>query len=328
MQPNEPLPVLPGGEATVSGSESQLFPRPVSPAMRALERVIADIAPTSVPILLVGERGTGKEKVALEIHRLSRQQTQPFKKISCTALSPSSLAEWLDGSPNGDGVAEPAALGTVFLDEVSELNPACQSELLRGGPNGDAFSSTHVPGLRWISASSRNLEEEMRARRLSEELYYRMSGVCLRLPPLRQRREDVPGLVDCFLAKYGAVYGRPQPTLSSETLQALLDHSWPGNIRELENIVEKIVALGDERIAVAELVPHNAELRSANGAAEVISLKETARRASRKAERQLILKVLTRTRWNRKRAAQELQISYKALLYKLKQIGFEDSGAA
>ncbi len=167
----------------------------------------------------------------------------------------------------------------------------------------------------------------MRAGRFRQELYYRIDGVCLRLPPLRRRKEEIPGLVAYFLAKYAALFGRPQFSLSSQSLQILLDHSWPGNIRELENVVKKIVVVGDERIAVADLGPSRAESPSAIGVAEGASLKQAARKASREAERELILKALARTRWNRKRAAQELQISYKALLYKLKQIGIDNPAA-
>jgi two-component system, NtrC family, response regulator AtoC len=168
----------------------------------------------------------------------------------------------------------------------------------------------------------------MHAGRFRSELYYRINGVCLRLPPLRDRREDIPLLVEFFLTKYAAQLGRPRPCLSPRTLQILGEHSWPGNIRELENVVKKIVALGDEQLATAELGAAAGETRKTDAAVRHNhSLKAAARAASREAERELIMKALARTRWNRKRAAQELQISYKSLLYKLKQIGFEDSEA-
>jgi two-component system response regulator AtoC len=144
---------------------------------------------------------------------------------------------------------------------------------------------------------------------------------------LRDRREDIPILVEFFLSKHAAQLGRPRPSLSPRTLRVLLDHSWPGNIRELENVVKKIVALGDGDLATTELAAVPAapkmEVRESRG----YSLKAAAKAASREAERELILRALGHTRWNRKRAAQELQISYKSLLYKLKQIGVEDSEA-
>jgi len=327
MQPKDLEPTVPESRVDRRLNGNHLFLQAVSPTMRALGRVIADIAPTDIPVLLVGESGTGKEVAALELHRLSRRQNEPFLKMSCAALTVSSLDEWLRGTGNGDGTKGSSNLGTVLLDEISELDTACQSRLLLALPDGDALPPTRCLGLRVISASSRNLEEEMHAHRFREELYYRINGVCLRLPPLRQRKEDIPALVDFFLSKYGALFGRPQPSLGPETMQILLDHSWPGNIRELENLVKKIVALGNEQMAVADLLSSQAQPRSAS-APEELSLKQAARKASRKAERELILKVLARTRWNRKRAAQELQISYKALLYKLKQIGLDDSAAS
>ena len=155
----------------------------------------------------------------------------------------------------------------------------------------------------------------MRAHRYRQELYYGIHGVCLHLPPLRQRKEDIPGLVEYFLSKYAAQYGLPVPSLRSQILQVLVEHSWPGNIRELQYVTQNIIMQGEER-AVADL--GSALLESLTG--ECLSLKQISLQASRRAERELILKVLTRTRWNRKRAAQELQISYKTLLYKLKQI--------
>ena len=312
------------------GSEaSGLFLHAVSGAMRELERVIADIAPTDIPVLLVGESGTGKEVVAAEIHRRSRRQNEPFIKMSCAALTPTSLNEWLYGTGVGDGANSSPSPGTVFLDEISELDLSCQSKLLLALPDGDMVPQPRCRGARVISATSRNLEEEMRAHGFREELYYRINGVCLRLPPLRQRKEDIPALVGCFLAKYAALFAHPKPSLSPRTLQVLLDHSWPGNVRELENVVKKIVALGDEQMAVGDLGSSRAESSPASGRVpEGSSLKQAARKASRKAERELILQALARTRWNRKRAAQELQISYKALLYKLKQISLEDSTAS
>jgi len=290
-----------------------------SGAMRALERVIADIAPTSIPVLLTGESGTGKEAVAMRIHRLSRRARGPFVKLSCAGLRVESLiGSGYRNAGKGDGAH---LSGSVLLDEVSELEPACQPKLLHTLPDNPAETSS-AP--RIISATRRNLEEEMRAGRFREELYYRINGVCLRLPPLRHRREDVPALADYFLHKYAGQFARPRAALSGPGLRALQEHPWPGNVRELENVMRKLAALGDEGLALADLGSGPVEPAGGNGNGSGVSLKETARAASRQAERELILKVLGRTRWNRKRAAQELQISYKALLYKLKQIGLED----
>lgn len=308
-------------EVTTAGgspvNDNHVFIGGESPAMQALERVIADIARTNIPVLLTGDSGTGKEIVAAHIHRQSQRAAQPFVKIVCATV----VAGDLSGKQNGNG----SSAGTLLLDEISELDPACQTKLLHVLPDQTAEPGN---GPRIISSARKNLEEEIQAGRFREELYYRINGVCLRLPPLRQRREDVPALAEYFLQKYSALFSRPRPQLAAHTVRILQDHAWPGNVRELENVMRKLVALGDEGIALADLGNGNgpAEQPGGNGHGG-LSLKEAARAASRQAERELILKVLGRTRWNRKRAAQELRISYKALLYKLKQIGLEDSRA-
>jgi two-component system response regulator AtoC len=190
------------------------------------------------------------------------------------------------------------------------------------GDNG-----AHAKRARLICGSSRDLELEVKAGRFREDLYYRVSGVCLRLPPLRQRKEDIPYLVSFFLTKYARDFERPVPQLSAATQRLFQDYAWPGNIRELADAARAIVALGDESVAMGGL--RSLLMRSeVGGNGESISLKQASRAASREAEKELILKALTRTRWNRRRAAQELQISYKALLYKLKQIGHRDFGAS
>jgi two-component system response regulator AtoC len=287
--------------------------------MRRVEQVIADIAPTDIPVLLVGESGTGKDVLGLHIHRLSPRREKPFRKLACSALTPETLLIF-----DGDGYSQEPGLrgGTLFLDEVSELSPAAQSHLLHALTASEATSGQGF-GERLIGSTSRNLEEQMRSGRFREELYFRINGVSLRLPPLRHRQEDLAALAEFFLGKYAALFERRQPSLSSQTIERLHEHTWPGNIRELENAMKKLVVLGDERTAMADLGSVDAAHPAGNGSSG-ISLKEAARAASRQVERELILKVLGRTRWNRKRAAIELKISYKALLYKLKQIGLED----
>jgi DNA-binding NtrC family response regulator len=167
----------------------------------------------------------------------------------------------------------------------------------------------------------------MRAGRFRRELYYRINGVCLRLPALRERKEDIPLLSEYFLVKHCAELGRMRSRLSARALDRFMDYSWPGNIRELENVVKKIVALSDEDLALSDLM-QTATVTAVTGAADTQtrSLKIASKAASREAERELIMDALARTHWNRKRAALQLQISYKSLLYKLKQIGLEDSG--
>src|SRR5580692_567640 len=307
-----------------------------SSAMRAVERTIADIASTEIPVLLVGESGTGKEVVALEIHRLSRRRDEPFVKCGCSGLTGDLLSARLQRAEN-ISVEETASSGSLFLDGINHLEPAAQARLLQLLPDGSGTPPQGCHSMRVISSTTRNLEEEMRSGRFREELYYRINGVYLRLPPLRDRKEDIPALVEFFFKKYTSLFERPEPKVSESTMSLLLRHSWPGNIRELENVARKIVALGDQHLATHDLSVENGAKTPdpvpaagnipGNGDAHAPSrsLKDAAKAASRVAERAMILNQLERTHWNRKRAARELQISYKALLYKLKQLGLDGS---
>ncbi|HKB98288.1 MAG TPA: sigma 54-interacting transcriptional regulator [Terriglobales bacterium] len=282
----------------------------VSAGMRTVEAVIRELSQNDVPVLVVAERGSGKAAAAARIHVLSSRASEPFQVYQGRETSAEILA-----TDDGQG-------GTVYLQEVGDLSAAAQKELVRQiGLNG--AEHRRVP--RFICGTSRELEPEVKAGKFSEDLYYGISGVCLRLPPLRQRREDIPVLRDWFLSAAARDFCRNVPVLSAETNNFFLEYNWPGNIRELKDAARAIVALGDETLAMGGL--RSLLRRVDRGGGEKISLKEAARAASREAEREIILQVLTRTRWNRRRAAQELQISYKALLYKLKQIGYQEYGA-
>jgi two-component system response regulator AtoC len=225
------------------------------------------------------------------------------------------------------GEREGTDLGTIYLEELADLSAECQARLLELLPQSTGSGAACGERARLICGSARDLEVEVKRGRLREDLYYRISGVCLRLPPLRQRKEDIPFLMGHFLRKYARDFRRDVPDLSAQTLRLFLDYSWPGNLRELEDAARVLVALGDEDIALGGLraVMRKPELEGNGGG---VSLKAASKAASREAEKELILDTLTRTRWNRRRAAEQLQISYKALLYKLKQIGFEGYGAS
>jgi DNA-binding NtrC family response regulator len=300
------------------------FVEGVSASMRPVEAIIRELAHTDVPVLLLAERGAGKHATAERIHGMSTRATQPFRWLQCSSLRPEDI-EALDGNED-----QPSP-GTIYLHEIADLSLECQERLL------EEFLQEPAEGnggrARLISGSARDLEVEVRAGRLREDLYYRISGVSLRLPPLRQRREDIPFLIGHFLRKYARDFRRTVPDLSAETFRLFLDYAWPGNLRELEDAARVLVALGDEQVALGGLRAHLRKPDAgSNGPAKQNakdgrSLKAASRAASREAEKELILEVLTRTRWNRRRAAEELQISYKALLYKLKQIGYEGYGA-
>src|ERR1019366_9604839 len=208
-------------------------------------------------------------------------------------LAPDSLATRMRC---GESVKEEetAGGGSLFLDEINQLEPAGQARLLNLLPDSTGVPSPGCLSVRVISSTARNLEDEMRNGCFREELYYRINGVHLRLPPLRNRTEDIPGLIDFFLKKYASLFGRPEPKLNAPTMDLLLRHAWPGNIRELENFARKMVALGNEHLAIHDLasrdasktpdpVPAAAKI-SANGHVPVRSLKEASREASRHAE--------------------------------------------
>jgi len=304
------------GEGSAAEPAGLAFVEGVSASMRPVEAVIRELAQSDVPVLVLAEPGAGKHATAQRIHQMSQRSAQPFRWFQCLGLEPEDLEILREQEDDG---AQPST-GTIYLQELADLSQECQTRLLEALPqsHGKRVAASHRTRL--ICGSARDLEVEVKRGRLREDLYYRISGVWL--PPLRQRKEDIAFLMGHFLRKYARDFRRTVPDLSAETLRLFLDYSWPGNLRELEDAARVLVALGDEQVALGGL---RALLRKpeagVNGGG--ISLKAASRAASREAERELILNALTRTRWNRRRAAEELQISYKALLYKLKQIGFE-----
>jgi two-component system response regulator AtoC len=320
-------------ERSPAGPAGLAFVEGVSVSMRPVEAVIRELAQSDVPVLVLAEAGAGKHATAQRIHKMSQRSAQPFRWFQCLGLEPVEL-EIIEDQKSYDqknldqknDSAQPNA-GTIYLHELADLSAECQARLMEALPQSAGNSLAGSERARLICGSARDLEVEVKRGRLREDLYYRISGVCLRLPPLRQRKEDIPFLMGYFLRKYARDFRRTVPDLSAETLRLFLDYSWPGNLRELEDAARVLVALGDEQVALGGL---RALLRKpeagSNGGG--ISLKAASRAASREAEKELILNALTRTRWNRRRAAEELQISYKALLYKLKQIGFEGYGAS
>ncbi|MFZ0773005.1 MAG: sigma 54-interacting transcriptional regulator [Candidatus Sulfotelmatobacter sp.] len=295
------------------------FVEGVSANMRSVEAIMLEVAQSEVPVLLLAEHGAGKKATAWRIHNLSRRRGQPFRTFLGAMLESSRFEDSVRNGLLGEG--------TVFLEELAELGAKGQARLLQALTGAKTNGSATTTPARLICGSARDLENEVMAGNLREDLYYRISGVCLRLPPLRQRREDIPVLMEHFLRKYGRDFQRTVPPLSEETHRLFQEYSWPGNVSELENAAKAIVALGDERVAMGGLraVLQRPDL---GGNGNRVSLKQAARAASREAEKEIILRVLTGTRWNRRRAAEQLQISYKALLYKLKQMGCSEHRAS
>jgi two-component system, NtrC family, response regulator AtoC len=305
------------GKAYISG---------VSPEMLPVQRMISEIAATDIPVLLLGESGTGKEIAAMQIHSLSQYRDLRFVKLACSTVTAEFFESRFSPPINGNGNKSENRTGTLFLDEIGELDQDCQRRLLHSVPDGSSVPAGQPGGGRIVSCSTRDLEADVHHGKFRSELFYRLSGVCVQLPPLRRRRDDIPLLVRHFLNKYAGVFHRTEMTLSDRVMQLLIEYPWPGNIRQLENVVKRIVALANEELGIVDLkvspmlssLPHAAIAPSR-------SLKAASRAASRQAERELILQTLERTHWNRKRAAEALQISYKSLLFKLKQIQVPES---
>lgn len=288
-----------------------------SPVMNGLQRAVVQLAPTGLPLLITGEAGSGRSTLARAIHNMSEHRDGALLMLDCTQLTP----EGWPWDAAGLSAQRLPGRGTVVLKEIGDLPAEAQQSLSPGllqGQNGEG-----TRGIRWIVSTSKDLQSEVRGGRFRGDLYARIAGVCLHVPALRHRREDVLPLAEYFQKTYSALLGCPATRLSARMEHFLVEHSWPGNVRELEEAIRTILAIGNEDVALMALRANGSgSLRNAP-----VSLKQTARAASRKAEQELILTVLARTRWNRKRAATELQISYKALLYKIRQYDIQRSGS-
>jgi two-component system, NtrC family, response regulator AtoC len=286
-----------------------------SHAVQSLNRMVLELSATDIPLLMAGESGTGKEVYAHAIHRLAGKGV--FRRLTCAGLDPAQLQLEIQRLYQQE---RPTQAGcTLFLDEIDGMTPECQrlflSFVTNPGGSGDVVKA------RLISSTTCDLEKEIEAGLFRRDLYFRLNGACLRLPPLRERLADLILLTEYFLKRHAAELKRTPPELNPETVEVLLSYHWPGNIRELENVARKMVALGETHLAISDLrIPRVLLHQGQSGSARLSSLKVAARAASRQTERELILQALERTKWNRKRAARELQISYKSLLYKLKQI--------
>ena len=318
-----------------------------SPRMAEIRGTIEKVAGTNATVLIRGESGVGKELAARLIFTLSNRRDKPFVKLNCAAIPHDLLESELFGYEAGaftgalrakPGKFELAHSGTLFLDEIGEMHPALQAKLLHVLQDGEyarlgAKQDISV-NVRVICATNKQLEHLVTQGHFREDLFYRINVVTVNIPPLRERREEIAVLSRYFLAKYAALYERPAMPLTHEVLQHLMQYTWPGNIRELENLCKRFVIFGDPSQMVRELAARPRETPSApaegpgNGSPNIPapSLLEIGRQAAWTAERLAIENMLVETRWNRREAARRLQVSYKALLNKIKQI--EQDGIA
>jgi two-component system, NtrC family, response regulator AtoC len=336
-----------------------------SDRMAEVRELIERVADTDVTVLIRGESGTGKELVARALYASSLRCDKPFVKVNCAALPTELLESELFGFERGaftgalqhkPGKFEFANHGTMFLDEIGDMSFPLQAKLLQVLQDGEfarlgGKHDVHVD-VRVVAATNRDLDKAVAEGQFREDLFFRLNVVSIALPPLRERREEIPLLADYFLKKYSVQYNKPALEISSETRRLFMEHDWPGNIRELENLIKRAVVLGTEipirkeltqsmalamqraatprpapaaPIAAAAPARPQSPTAMAAAAAEAgnYSLKDISRSAAREAERELILKMLQQTRWNRKETAEILGISYKALLYKIKENGLD-----
>jgi two-component system response regulator AtoC len=357
-------PVSTAGESQARAASRRFYSELLgsSNQMREVRDLIDRVADTDVTVLVRGESGTGKELVARAVHEASTRRERTFVKVNCAALPSELLESELFGFERGaftgaiqqkPGKFEFANHGTMFLDEISEMGAPLQSKLLQVLQDGEfarlgGRQDVQVD-VRVVAATNRDLELAVADGQFREDLFFRLNVVCITLPPLRQRRDEIPALTQYFLEHYSAHYNKPAPALATDTLRLFAEYDWPGNVRELENLVKRMVILGTDapiRREVADAIvgravhsgPIPALQASATGAAVPFvapaappvaaapritpltgSLKDIARTAAREAERELIYRTLQQTRWNRREAAEILGISYKALLYKIKE---------
>ncbi len=315
------------------GREMELW---CSPRMRDVREIIRDAARIDITVLVTGETGTGKDLVARAIHYFSGRRTRPFVKVNCAAVPRDLLESELFGHERGSftgadklkiGKFETAHQGTIFLDEIGDLHPALQAKLLHVLQDGD-FSrvggkSTLKVDVRVVAATNQDLERAVAEGRFREDLYYRLNVIRIVVPPLRERSEEIPALIEYFVQMYSKLFRREGFSISPTVMDGLLRHRYPGNIRELENSIKRMIVLRDPFPRLPS-IPTDATARSISPPSTPVlelSLKEISRKACLAAERDAIGRALEQTGWNRVRAAKALKISYRALLYKMKQSG-------
>ena len=306
-----------------------------SQAMQSVRQRVERAAALNVPILILGESGTGKEVLARFIHNRSPWAGGPFVKVNCPAIPGTLLESELFGFEKGaftgataakPGRIEMAEGGTLFLDEIAELDASLQAKLLHVLQDGHftriGDHEERRMEARVICATNRALQEEIEKGGFRSDLFYRINVISVTLPSLRDRREDIPYLAEYLRVAFNQRFQREAPKISKETLHTLQQREWPGNVRELENCIARYVVLGSEEAFYAERTEKKPYSFSYDESPDGnIPLKAIAQQVTRRMEHDVILKVLQANHWNRRKAAEQLKISYRALLYKVRQAG-------
>lgn len=321
-----------------------------SPEMVRICEIAKTVARTDVPVLLTGESGVGKDVLARFIHRNSQRAKETLVRVNCAALPNDLLESELFGYQRGaftgamaekPGKFELANGGTIFLDEIAEMSPHLQAKLLHVLQDGEycrlgGRGSLRVD-VRTIASTNRRLEEAVSRGEFREDLYFRLNVIRIQIPTLRERKQEIALLGNHFVAKYGEKYGSVVRQLPADVLKSFMDYDWPGNIRELENVVKRFLILPDMDIAMAGIRPQqlasagtvsNTQVAAAAGSQfaplppsppQFSSLKQAGLLAAENAEREIVMSMLDQTNWNRKQAARRLNVCYKALLNKIKK---------
>ena len=338
-----------------------------SDSMRAIRRIIEEIADSSATVLVRGESGVGKDLIARAIPGASRRPEQPFVKVNCAALPSELLESELFGHEKGaftgayqrkQGKFEFAQHGTLFLDEIGELPLPLQAKLLHVLQDREFFRiggrELIQADTRIIASTNRDLQAALRLGQFREDLFYRLNVVEIHVPALRERREEIPALIEHFLTKFAEEGGR-RVEVAEPMMKLFIEYHWPGNVRELENLIRRLVVLGHVNRVHEEIITtlsgaharpaavwngverrepgangHPAGAQATNGhggspvPADALGLRQIARRAAFEAEKKAVAEVLHRVRWNRKQAARVLKISYKTMLLKIAECGLDD----
>jgi len=314
------------------------FPRIIgkSEKIKDVAQIVQRVAPTKTTVLLLGESGTGKELFARAIHNLSNQQHYRFVPINCAAIPKDLLESELFGHEKGSftgadakklGKFELADRGTIFLDEVGDMELTIQSKLLRAIEECEieriGAGKTIKVDVRIVAASNKDIEKAVEDKKFREDLYYRLNVFPIKIPPLRERREDIPLLVEYFINKYCLEIKTPVKSISKETLDMLMNYHWKGNVRELENTIERAIILCDGDVITREHFALSKQSFFETAKKLDGTLEEVAKEALRTAETQRIISALRETRGNKSRASEILRVSYKTLLTKIKEYGIE-----
>jgi two-component system, NtrC family, response regulator AtoC len=332
------IPARPNADRVKSELNPDMLPEALifgqSEVMRSVRQKVEKVAGANVPVLIQGESGTGKEVIARLIHARSPWAAGPFVKVNCPAIPGTLVESELFGYQKGaftgangtkPGRVEMAQHGTLFLDEIAELELGLQAKLLQLLQDGQfcpvGGQEDKQIDARVVCATNRNLEDEIRKGTFRQDLFYRINVVTIHMPTLRERVADIPIICDSLRKMYSERFERPTRPLSSRKLEMLQRYHWPGNIRELENLIKRYIILGSEDVITLEPAEVSAASPDSEEVTNILSLKKVTREAMRELEGKIIVKALQAHNWNRRRAASALEISYRALLYKLKEAG-------